>query len=255
METWIIEDVTFDGLDLHLPVSDKEILTAIANFTVIILKKAFDPSIMATLKQSFGKFARNNQPSNPDIVPGIANFYRIDHNPEKSQVKRISRSFTSFYWCEQDIAGERPYVRAMARLRNRLIEVRADYAFTQVEDGYVGMPNILHYPRGGGYLQTHTDPPSKQKVVVTAILSERGKDYHQGGLYVEDFAGNRLLIDDYLDPGDIYLINPAIRHGVAPIDPTAPLDWMSDEGRWMMFSTLIPYTSLFGIKTTGLKTY
>ena len=35
-------------------------------------------------------------------------------------------------------------------------------------------------------------------------------------------------------PGDVVYFNAACPHGVAPIDPDAPMRWTSFAGRWML---------------------
>jgi len=51
-------------------------------------------------------------------------------------------------------------------------------------------------------------------------------------------------IDDYLDIGDMYIINPSCTHGVSPIDPELPLDLSKNSGRWSMWCSLVKYKSL-----------
>ena len=51
-------------------------------------------------------------------------------------------------------------------------------------------------------------------------------------------------IDDYLDAGDMYIINPSCTHGVSPIDPELPLDLSKNSGRWSMWCSLVKYKSL-----------
>lgn len=251
-----IDGTTYKDGVLRVPVSDEELLALIEERKVIVLKHAFDRDAMTRIKDGCVQFAREHEPENPEIKPGVPNFYRIDDDPPKSQVKRICRSFALFYWNDYDFGGERPYLQALAGLRNRLAGLHEGFAFERVEEGQLSIPSIVHYPRGGGYLQTHEDPPSKQRAVVTAILSELGSEYKSGGLFVDDpKTGERVLLDSELEVGDVYLINPAITHGVAPVDPGEPREFDSADGRWMMFSALVAFGSLSGEETKGLKAY
>lgn len=247
---------SFSGGHIHSQLRDDAILEHVSAGRLVVLKNAFPESAMHAIRTGLLEFTKTHPSTNPEVKPGVGHFRRVDINPERSQVKRIVQSFYSFYWGERDISGERPFLLALAGLRNRLAGLREDYAFHGVEDDHLSVPQITHYPVGGGYLQPHVDPPSIQKVVVTAILSRRGVDYESGGLHIEDEAGSsRHMVDDALEPGDVYLMNPAVRHGVAPIDPDKTLNFDSSSGRWMMFSTLIPYASLSGGATPGLKAY
>ena len=251
-----VEGAVWKDEQIHLPISDGDVMKKIEAFETVILKKVFNPDSMLSLKQRLAEHAVSHSPQNIPIQPGAPNFYRMDVHPEKSKLKRLSKVFSSFYWNAEDIAGEKIYLKSLARLRSRLTGLPEEYAFYRVEEDYISSPTVVQYPAGGGYLMPHSDPPSRQKVVVVAIMSRRGVDYKTGGVYVEDADGShRILVDEMLECGDIYLMNPAVRHGVAPIDPQEPLDFNSTRGRWMMFSTLIAHTSLSGQKTEGLITY
>lgn len=251
-----IEGTRYENGALHVPVSDDELLELIEQRKVVVLKGAFDGEAMTRIRDGCVRFAREHEPANPEIQPGVPNFYRIDNNPPRSQVKRICRSFALFYWNDHDFGGEREYLQALAGLRNRLAGLGENFAYDRIEDGQLSIPSVVHYPVGGGYLQRHEDPPSTQRAVVTAILSELGSDYESGGLYADDpESGDRVMLDGELRAGDVYLINPAMTHGVAPVDPGKPLDFAAADGRWMMFSALVSFGSLSGEKTAGLKAY
>lgn len=251
-----VEGTKYEDGSLTLPVSDEQLLDWIEQKRVVVLKNVFDRKPMDAIRESCVRFARENDQMNPAIEEGVPNFYRIDNNPPKSAVKRICRSFALFYWNDTDFGGERPYLQALAGVRNRLAGLHDGFAFERVEGGQLSIPSIVQYPVGGGYLQTHEDPPSTQRAVVTAILSQIPDHYESGGLYVDDpKTGERVLLDSQLEVGDVYLINPAITHGVAPVDPDKQLEFDSGDGRWMMFSALVSFGSLSGEKTEGLKAH
>jgi hypothetical protein len=250
-----IEGTRYDEGSLEIPVPDAELLRHVDAGRIVVLKRAFAPEAMERIRAACVAYGRTHESSNPDLQPGVPNFYRIDNDPPKSQVKRICRSFSTFYWNDGDFGGERPYMLALARLRNRLAGLEESFAATRIEDEHLSIPTIVHYPVGGGYLQAHEDPPGKQRAVVTAILSQLGSDYGSGGLYADDPEGRRVMLDADLEVGDVYLLNPAVRHGVAPVDPDEPLELDSERGRWMMFSALVPFASLSGQATEGLRAY
>jgi hypothetical protein len=39
--------------------------------------------------------------------------------------------------------------------------------------------------------------------------------------------------------GDLLVLSPDVRHGVAPVDPQAELDWDAADGRWMIMPIVI----------------
>ena len=40
------------------------------------------------------------------------------------------------------------------------------------------------------------------------------------------------MVEDVLDWGDVVYFNAQCPHGVEPIDPDLPMDWLSFAGRW-----------------------
>ena len=64
-------------------------------------------------------------------------------------------------------------------------------------------------------------------------MSKKGRDFTEGGLYIEVDDGERIWIDDECEVGDVVYFNAAHNHGVERIDPGAEEDWLSWEGRWM----------------------
>jgi len=141
------------------------------------------------------------------------------------------------------------------RLRNALSGLPDYFATTEETDGFISAPSVMHYPIGGGYMQEHADPVSKQKCVISAVMSKRGKDFTTGGLYLKDFDGRKIDVEALTEVGDVLVFNPSCRHGVEAIDPGPRLLWDDPRGRWMMFSTLVPLASLNGGAVAGLETY
>jgi hypothetical protein len=97
------------------------------------------------------------------------------------------------------------------------------------------------YPRGGGYLAEHMDPASRFARLQTIIqASTPGEDFQTGGLYLRTAEGAEAIsIDEHSEPGDLMVLSPDVRHGVAPIDPDAELDWSRADGRWMILPIIL----------------
>lgn len=225
---------------------------AITNQQVVVLKRAFDPKMLKVIRAAVFQKMMTTEVSNPEIRENSPNFFRIDDNPEKSAVKRIKQLFCSFYW-NDDVAGETQLMRAMSRFRNIIAELDVHYTLEGIEDdGYMTYANISHYPVGSGMLNKHQDPPNKQFSVIIASLSEKGSDFSEGGLFI-DYHGKKVCLDDFLELGDIYLMNPQVPHGVDPIDPASVTQWRSEKGRWILFPALIELKTTKGEKVAGLK--
>mgnify|MGYP003141440771 CR=1 FL=1 len=231
----------------------EEIRNLIESYNVVILKKVFDKRLIEKIRADVFNFMASTEENNPLIEHGVANYFRRDNNPEKSAVKRIKQFVASFYW-NKDISGETVLMKAMSRLRNQIAGLPPEYTLNGIEpDGYMTYSNITHYPSGGGMLNKHQDPPNKQFTVIISSMSEKGKEFSQGGVYVE-IAGKKINLDDILEIGDVYLMNPQMIHGVDTIDPEylGP-QWDMIAGRWILFPALIEVKTLHGVKVEGLQ--
>jgi hypothetical protein len=225
----------------------------IKSYKVVVLKDVFEKKVIEGIRKSIFDYMQLSEQSNPIIDGDVPNFFRRDENPEKSAVKRINQFVVSFYW-NADVAGETVLMKAMSRLRNEIAKLPIEYTLDGIEsDGYMTYSNIIHYPLGGGKLNKHQDPPNKQFTVIISSMSEKGDDFHRGGVYVEE-TDEKVELDDVLETGDVYLINPQIMHGVDEIDPQSkPLQWNSIKGRWILFPALIEVKTVHGVKVDGLK--
>jgi hypothetical protein len=91
------------------------------------------------------------------------------------------------------------------------------------------------YPKGIGGLNKHSDPVGPHQMCVPLlIMSEKGKDFTSGGLFIEDESKSKIYLDDLSNSGDVILFNALIPHGVDIIDEHKNEDWLSFEGRMMM---------------------
>lgn len=231
----------------------EQIRQLIESRKVVILKSVFDKHLIREIKQNVFNHMALAEQSNPEMGVNTSNYFRRDENPEKSAVKRIKQFVASFYW-NKDISGETKLMKAMSRLRNEVANLPLDYTLNGIEpDGYMTYSNITHYPSGGGMLNKHQDPPNKQFSVIISSMSEKPKDFEVGGVYVE-VGGEKIDLDQILELGDVYLMNPQMIHGVDPIDPDLNnLQWDSLNGRWILFPALIEIKTLKGIRVDGLK--
>jgi hypothetical protein len=106
---------------------------------------------------------------------------------------------------------------------------------TRPQNGCTARLAFQVYPRGGGFLQRHADPVDHHQLTVPIMqMTRKGDDFASGGLFVQMADGRDLVIDDIAAPGDVVYFNAACPHGVAPIDPDAPMRWTTFAGRWML---------------------
>lgn len=157
---------------------------------------------------------------------------RIEVVPEQEgSSARAFRTRLGFSW-NPSPAGDVPASMALARLRNVIADRPRDFGAS--DPSAFTVSQVVHYPRGGGFLARHFDHDDGLVCVIIVALTQPGRDFRKGGLFVEPM-GVRLDIEPWMRPGDACLFRPELYHGVDPIDPmeTGP-DFGSDAGRWVL---------------------
>lgn len=240
------------GGDVTLDRDIEEMRTMIKAGTPMIVRGLLTAEETQQIRDHCVAWKGREEQSNPEITSDSKNYHRININPELSTVKSIMQSYRFFYWNKETDALADLFRRAM-RLRNQLSGLRLDYAEMEIEDGYVSMPFVSHYLRGGGWMQKHSDPVTSQSAVVVVNLSVLGKDFSEGGLYFTPPSGEQVPVDPLVQPGDAFVFFPSIPHGIEPIDPDATLDWGSADGRWMFTSSLVNAKGLNGEQYAGME--
>lgn len=155
---------------------------------------------------------------------------------------RFLKAFYSPLWAE-DLFGFHDLGREYISVRNRILGLEAGYATDKVEDDRVWSAlRVQHYPRGGGFLVPHTDTVIsaaqnwsgiRDFVQMLLPLTKKGVDYIDGGGFV-DIEGNRILVDDQCELGDVIVYSGMKVHGVQEIDPQLPFDMDLRFGRQVM---------------------
>jgi hypothetical protein len=183
---------------------------------------------------------RAEPPSWHPCLDGVPDYHRIVDDYPGAWVK--SRMHAHYFHRFNGNAGLFAELHDVFRLKNALAGEPADAFLDAVpSDGVIARVVSNHYPRGGGYQAEHVDPASRFARIQTIIqASEPGVDFTAGGLYVREAdAADAVPIELHSRLGDLLVLSPDIRHGVAPVDPDAPLDWDAADGRWMIMPIVI----------------
>ena len=101
------------------------------------------------------------------------------------------------------------------------------------------------YPSGGGFMTAHIDKRaidtisdiSDHFIQLVMVLTEKGKDYEQGGAYVER-GGKVIDTEAGSQSGDILVYDGNTMHGVADIDPHRAFDADNLGGRVVALVTI-----------------
>ena len=94
-------------------------------------------------------------------------------------------------------------------------------------------PQIINYPKGGGFFDWHIHPRFPNNYGLILNLSKKGRDFHSGQTEFVDPSDDTTIIqiDDYADIGDLTIFRFDLNHRVAPVDENEDLSF-SDNGRW-----------------------
>ena len=211
-----------------------EMRRRLENGDLYVVEAGVDPELTARIRDYLGRVARSSLPNYQAIEPHCPNFHRIDRWDERSHVGACVHSFSFFPW-NHDVFGFFGLFAPIYNLKNRISGLEPSSFLGRTPDrGCIARISFQYYPKGIGGLNRHQDPLGYHQITVPSlIMSEKGRDFTEGGLYVETGPGEQVLLDDQCRPGDVVFFNAAHNHGVARIDPEADPDWLSLEGRWM----------------------
>lgn len=200
-----------------------------------VLRGAYAPKKLDAIRQYLSNVGANSLPAYHPIESGAPNHHRVNNWDPRAYVQGCFHQFSFFPW-NQDVFNLFDYFREGFYLKNVLNGLAPErFVDDAPDDGYTARLCFQFYPKGGGGLNKHSDPVGVHQLAVSLIaLTTKGKDFAQGGSYVERENGERIVLDDISEPGDIVQTNGIVPHGVAPVDPESTLEWTAFQGRWVL---------------------
>lgn len=205
-----------------------------------ILRGVVDANALPKIIEYLKTIGRHSLPAYEPLVEGARDFHRIVRADPRSYVSSVMHQFSFHPW-NQNVFDLFTLMRPIFELKNLVGGFGRDqFLGNTPRDPFIARIAFLHYPRGGGMMATHADPVGGHQLAVPVLqLSHRGHGYQTGGAFVVGADGERIDIEGRMRPGDVFLMNGEVMHGVAPIDAHVPLDWLSFEGRWVMLAAVI----------------
>lgn len=212
-----------------------EITNNIRQGNVYIARHLYSEDFIYKVRDYLSVIGKSSLPNYYPIREGCPNFHRINRGDERSYVKASFHQFVFFPW-NQDLFKLFDLVRSVYHMKNLLSGLpKENFLGVTPHDGCTARIVFQFYPCGEGGMNKHSDPADYHQLVVPIIImSKKGKDFKEGGLFIEPQPGEKIIIDDLCDIGDVVYMNVQMPHGVLPIDPNIPCDWMSFKGRWML---------------------
>jgi hypothetical protein len=235
-----IRQVTRDEFLESVYEDTERFMDSIARNDVYIVKEFYPRDVVIGFMDVLSAFRAEREPSWHPCLDGVPDYHRINDEYPGSWVKARMHSF--YFHRFNDRGALFDNFREIFELKNFLADEPPDaYLDTIPSEGVISRVVSHQYPRGGGYLAEHVDPTSRFAKLQTIIqASTLGNDFETGGLYFRTDAGaDPVWVDPYSEPGDLMVLSPDVRHGVAPIDPAVDLDWSDESGRWMILPIII----------------
>lgn len=215
-------------------------MDSIADLDVYIVKKFYEPERVLAIRDFAARLAKSQPPSWHPCLDGVPDYHRVNDEYERSWVRGKLHGFYFHYFNDNRWILEQ--FKDLLELKNGLRGAEKDADYTSLPSaGVISRVVSQHYPRGGGYLSEHVDPASDFAMIQTIIqASTPGRDFSEGGLYFRaSEEAEPVYLDGGTEPGDLIVLTPNVRHGVAPIDPSARLDWELETGRWMVLPIIL----------------
>lgn len=212
---------------------------------IVIVKGFIAPEVCNKFVNALLQYAANVPENDPEVVaPNLStkNYHRHDVNPPRAQAKRIFHEF-NLNNLDELPAGLRSIsidiFRKLLDFQNSLAETNASLGTLEKEDVALLHPQVIHYPRGGGWFEDHVHPFHPQKFEL--ILGLTGKDaFSMGGTFF-DIGATLVYVGKEQNAGDLTLFKYDLRHGVSPVDAFAnELGFGEATGRWV---AVLPYYS------------
>lgn len=217
----------------------KEMREELRSGNVYIARRVVSRETLEPLRDYLTVIGKSSLPNYQPLEAGAPNFHRMNDWDPRSYVGGCFHQFSFFPW-NQDPFRLFERFREVYEVKNRLSGLDASRFLARTPDAdCTARLSVQYYPQGGGGLKLHADPVDHHQLVVPSMsMCKKGEDFNVGGVYIEPNSGQRIMVEDILDWGDVIYFNARCPHGIEPIDPELPMDWLSFRGRWAMIFTV-----------------
>lgn len=207
---------------------------------VYIVKNYLGNNTIQTIRNKLIKIDKKSKPCWHPLVNGCPDYHRKVNNYEKAYVKAITHTFFFHLWYEYNQEWIDMFRDIFIMKQEMLNYKNLKYLKNIPSDGFISRIVVHHYPRGGGYMEEHTDPVNPYTPIQTIIkASKTGKDFFTGGVYIRDpITNKKIFAEPFFDYGDMIVFNQGLLHGVDPIDKDVEMTWSLNDGRFL----IIPIT-------------
>ena len=214
----------------------EETVSSLLNGDCYILKNALKKDYLNFIKEKTYQYFQNSKSTFHKMYEGVPNYYRfidasIADNYAFHQVKQVYYFFP-FNPNELNLFENANKVWRVTKIISGYNE--KIWENNTPKDGIIDRIQIVRYFPRDAKLKLHTDPYLYQRFFISCIMSKKGEDYNEGGLYLLDENDNKIDAEVQSDVGDGVFAVPTIYHGVDPCDLDKTPSAKEKDGRWLL---------------------
>ena len=199
---------------------------------LVLLKRAFSDEMLTAVRSAVAAWGREAPAADADDFRG--NYHR-----RRAMVARLQQAPHVFHdYNFNDLAVAPPELESVLRglfepLRRLYNDLTGNgVRFEIPATGPYVHPQLIHYPSGGGFFARHWHNLAPQKLGFIVSLSQRGRDFRNGGTCFE-IDGEVVELEARQEIGDILVWRYDHHHWVTQSDLRDRFDWNSEAGRWV----------------------
>jgi hypothetical protein len=229
----VIKTVEFEKADLR-----KVAFDVLCN-DVVVLKKAVPPEMVRESVSALHDWSKMAPQTKGHPLQAGGATHLISYLPARSESRYIAHDYLFDFSIGAPITTNvTPVFERLRQIYNGLLGEQ--FEFGKTYDGVSFLPQVIQYPRGGGFFQEHFHPIRPQIIGLVLSGSDYGKDFKIGGGRFRDSKGDWVSTEGDHDIGDVTCFRFDIGHDITPIDPDEDLDWTRKDGRWSFVLPLKP---------------
>lgn len=199
---------------------------------IVMLKDVFPADMLAAVTAAVADWGRQ-------VAPADADDFRANYHRRRAMVSRLQQAPHVFHdYNFHDLAalptGAETALRGLFEPLRGLYNGLTGYETELVipPSGPYVHPQLIQYPVGGGFFGRHWHSLAPQKLGFIVSLSQRGRDYRNGGACFE-IDGEIVDLEQQQAIGDICVWRYDHHHWVTQSDLQDKFDWTRDDGRWV----------------------
>lgn len=212
------------------------ITDSLINGDVYVIKNVIDKDVIDAMKKRVFQWNQSTEDSFYKMNEGIPDFHRkVDAEISQNYTFRsIWRMNNFFRWNGDELDLFKTVDDCWSVLKVLSGYNQDSFVENTPKDIIIDRLQICQYPKGGGFLEVHSDPYEIRKTIMCIKMSEKGVDYEGGGLYMLNSKKEKIYVEDKIEVGDVYFAFPWLLHGIDDVSNDEEINWDSRDGRWVM---------------------